>query len=79
MTAPLSSTRVRAALRTSARASVELLLIFLMLTVALWLLGRMWSVVWPLVVGLLLTTLTWPPTRVLCVVAGGSPRWPHRS
>src|SRR5919107_4888998 len=36
-----------------------------MLAVALWLLGRMWSVVWPLVVGLLLTTLTWPPARFL--------------
>ncbi|WSQ11487.1 AI-2E family transporter [Streptomyces sp. NBC_01231] len=65
MTAPLSSTRTRGALRTSARVSAELLLIFLMLAVSLWLLGRMWSVVWPLVVGLLLTTLTWPPTRFL--------------
>ncbi|MFE7840309.1 AI-2E family transporter [Streptomyces sp. NPDC057474] len=65
MTASLSSTRARAALRTSARTSAELLLIFLMLAVTLWILGRMWSVVWPLVVGLLLTTLTWPPTRFL--------------
>lgn len=65
MTANLSSTRTRAALRTSARASAELLLILLMLAVSLWVLGRMWSVVWPLVIGLLLTTLTWPPTRFL--------------
>ncbi|MEU5886486.1 AI-2E family transporter [Streptomyces sp. NPDC047461] len=65
MTATLSSTRARAALRTSARASGELLLVLLMLAVALWLLGRMWSVVWPLLIGLLLTTLTWPPTRFL--------------
>ncbi|WP_461066028.1 AI-2E family transporter [Streptomyces pseudoechinosporeus] len=65
MTATLSSTRTRAALRTSARVSGELLLIFVMLAVTLWLLGRMWSVVWPLVVGLLLTTLTWPLTRFL--------------
>jgi predicted PurR-regulated permease PerM len=36
-----------------------------MVALALWLLGRTWSVVWPLVVGLLLTTLTWPPTRFL--------------
>jgi predicted PurR-regulated permease PerM len=36
-----------------------------MLAVSLWVLGRMWSVVWPLVIGLLLTTLTWPPTRFL--------------
>ncbi|WP_327697348.1 AI-2E family transporter [Streptomyces sp. NBC_00459] len=65
MTATLSSSRARAALRTTARASAESLLILLMLAVALWILGRMWSVVWPLVVGLLLTTLTWPPTRFL--------------
>ncbi|MER6692333.1 AI-2E family transporter [Streptomyces minutiscleroticus] len=65
MSAPLSPTRTRAALRTSARVSVELLLVLVLLTVALWLLGRMWSVVWPLVVGLLLTTLTWPLTRFL--------------
>ncbi|MFJ9023997.1 AI-2E family transporter [Streptomyces sp. NPDC102259] len=61
----MSSTKARAALRTSARASAELLLIFLMLAVTLWILGQMWSVVWPLVVGLLMTTLTWPPTRFL--------------
>ncbi|MDH6549063.1 putative PurR-regulated permease PerM [Streptomyces sp. SAI-041] len=65
VTAKLSSTRARAALRTSARVSAELLLILLLLAVALWLLGRTWSVVWPLVIGLLLTTLTWPPTRFL--------------
>jgi putative heme transporter len=65
VTSNLSSTRTRSALRTSARASAELLLILLMLAVSLWVLGRMWSVVWPLVIGLLLTTLTWPPTRFL--------------
>ncbi|MEV5435654.1 AI-2E family transporter [Streptomyces sp. NPDC052682] len=65
MTATLSSAKARAALRTSARVCVELLLVGLMAAVALWLLGRMWSVVWPLVIGLLLTTLTWPPTRFL--------------
>ncbi|MFG3475609.1 AI-2E family transporter [Streptomyces chengbuensis] len=65
MSARLSSTRARAALGTSARVSVELLLVFVMVAVALWLLGRMWSVVWPLIVGLLLTTLTWPPARFL--------------
>lgn len=65
VTATLSSARTRAALRTSARVSAESLLILLMLAVTLWFLGRMWSVVWPLVIGLLLTTLTWPPTRFL--------------
>ncbi|WP_031232349.1 AI-2E family transporter [Streptomyces niveus] len=65
MSVTLSSTKTRAALRTSARASVELLVILVMAGVALWLLGRMWSVVWPLIVGLLLTTLTWPLARFL--------------
>jgi predicted PurR-regulated permease PerM len=65
MPATLSSTKTRAALHTSARISLQLLLILLMTGVALWLLGLMWSVVWPLVVALLLTTLTWPPTRFL--------------
>ncbi|MFJ5996562.1 AI-2E family transporter [Streptomyces sp. NPDC092370] len=65
MTAPLSTERSRAALRITARVSAELLLVFAMSAVALWLLGRMWPVVWPLVVGLLLTTLTWPAARFL--------------
>ncbi len=65
MSARLSSARTRAALRGSARVSAELLLTLAMLAVVLWLLGRMWSVVWPLIVGLLLTTLTWPAARFL--------------
>jgi predicted PurR-regulated permease PerM len=65
MPATLSSTKTRAALRTSARVSLQMLLILLMAAVVLWLLGRMWSVVWPLAVALLLTTLTWPATRFL--------------
>ncbi|MER7898771.1 AI-2E family transporter [Streptomyces sp. NPDC096046] len=65
MTAPLSTEKSRAALRITARVSVQLLLVFAMSAVALWLLGRMWPVVWPLVVGLLLTTLTWPAARFL--------------
>ncbi|MFF3324127.1 AI-2E family transporter [Streptomyces sp. NPDC002889] len=65
MSATLSPTKAAAALRTSARVSVELLLVLVMAAVALWVLGRMWSVVWPLIVGLFLTTLTWPLTRFL--------------
>ncbi|MFF3485926.1 AI-2E family transporter [Streptomyces sp. NPDC002701] len=65
MSSSLSSARSRAALRASARVSVELLLVLVMTAVTLWLLGRMWSVVWPLIVGLLLTTLTWPVARFL--------------
>ncbi|MEV4333724.1 AI-2E family transporter [Streptomyces sp. NPDC049597] len=65
MSATLSSTRTRAALRTSARVSGELLMVLVTAAAVLWLLGRMWSVVWPLVVGLFLTTLTWPLARFL--------------
>jgi len=65
MPATFSSARTRAALRSSARISLDLLLVLGMTTVVLWLLGQMWSIVWPLIVGLLLTTLTWPLTRFL--------------
>ena len=65
MSAPLSATKTRAALRSSARISLETLLVVLMTAVGLWILGQMWSVVWPLVVALLLTTLTWPVARFL--------------
>ncbi|NEB39454.1 AI-2E family transporter [Streptomyces sp. SID14515] len=65
MSSPLSSTKTAAALRTSARVSAELLLILVAAAVALWVLGRMWSVVWPLIVALFLTTLTWPLARFL--------------
>ena len=65
MPATLSSTKTRAALRTSARISLQMLLLLVGTGVALWILGKMWSVVWPLVVALLLTTLTWPMTRFL--------------
>ncbi|GGL37885.1 AI-2E family transporter [Planomonospora parontospora] len=65
MPATLSSTKTRAALRSSARISLELLLVLLMIAVVLWALGRTWSVTWPVIVALLLTTLTWPPARFL--------------
>ncbi|MFH9610941.1 AI-2E family transporter [Streptomyces sp. NPDC017448] len=65
MSSPLSSTKTAAALRTSARASAEVLLVLVAAGVALWVLGRMWSVVWPLIVALFLTTLTWPLARFL--------------
>ncbi|WP_413803561.1 AI-2E family transporter [Streptomyces iranensis] len=65
MPATPNPTRTRAALRLSARISLELLLILAMAAVVLWAMGRMWPVLWPLVLGLLLTTLTWPPARFL--------------
>ncbi|MDJ0463966.1 AI-2E family transporter [Streptomyces sp. H27-C3] len=65
MPATLSSTKATATLRTSARVSVELLLVLVMAATALWVLGQMWSIVWPLIVALFLTTLTWPLARLL--------------
>ncbi|GIE00043.1 AI-2E family transporter [Paractinoplanes durhamensis] len=61
----LSTAKTRTAVRTAARLSAEMLLILLMTGVTLWLIGKMWSVVWPLTVALLITTLTWPPVRFL--------------
>ncbi|MFB7587049.1 AI-2E family transporter [Streptomyces sp. NPDC056169] len=65
MSPMLSSTKSAAALRTAARFSAESLLVLLMAAVTLWLVGRMWSIVWPLIAALFLTTLTWPATRFL--------------
>ncbi|HEY0636594.1 MAG TPA: AI-2E family transporter [Pseudonocardiaceae bacterium] len=65
MPAKLSAGRTRAALRASARISLDLMLVLLMTGVVLWLLGRMWPVVWPVVIALLFSTLTWPLARAL--------------
>ena len=65
MPAKLSSGKTQAALRTSARVSLQMLVVLLMTYVVLRVLGLMWSVIWPLVVALLLTTLTWPVARFL--------------
>jgi predicted PurR-regulated permease PerM len=64
-TTSLNAARTRAALRISAIVSVQSLLVLLFAGVLVWTLGRLWSAVWPLVVALLLTTLTWPLTRFL--------------
>ena len=61
----LDAVKTRAVLRTSARVSLQLLVVLVLTGVVLWLLGRMWSVVWPVVIALLITTLTWPIARFL--------------
>ncbi|GAA2674315.1 MULTISPECIES: AI-2E family transporter [Actinoplanes] len=61
----LSTVKTRAALQNAARVSAQTLLILFLTYVVLQLLGMAWSVLWPLVVALLLTTLTWPPVRFL--------------
>ncbi len=61
----LSATKSRTALHRAAVVTGQLLLVLLGVWVALRLLGIAWSVVWPLVLALLLTTLTEPPARWL--------------
>ncbi|MFI5841780.1 AI-2E family transporter [Catenuloplanes sp. NPDC051500] len=61
----LNAAKSRSALRTSAIVVVQLLALMLFGYVLLKLLGWAWPVIWPLTVALLLTTLTWPPTRFL--------------
>ncbi|MBW6433827.1 AI-2E family transporter [Actinoplanes hulinensis] len=61
----LNSRKARGALRTSASISLQMLLVLLATWVTLWLLGKAWPVIWPVVIALLLTTLTWPPVRFL--------------
>ncbi|WP_127506571.1 AI-2E family transporter [Actinoplanes solisilvae] len=65
MPARLNAVKSRTALRTTAVLSAQTLVVLAMAYVLLWLMGRAWSVIWPLVVALLLTTLTWPVTRFL--------------
>ncbi|MCO8270352.1 AI-2E family transporter [Actinoplanes sp. TRM 88003] len=65
MPAKLNPDKARSALRTSAFLSAQTLLVLLMAYVVLWLMGKAWSVLWPVVVALLLTTLTWPIARFL--------------
>ena len=61
----LNAAKSRALLRKSASVSLQSLLVLLFAAVLLWLLGKAWSALWPLVVALLITTLTWPVTRFL--------------
>ncbi len=65
MSTGLNSRKTRNTLRTTASISLQLLLVLLMTWVAFHLLGQAWSVIWPVVIALLLTTLTWPPVRFL--------------
>jgi len=61
----MSAARAGSALRTAAWTAAQLLVVLLAAWVGLRLLGSAWSVVWPLLIALLLTTLTEPPVRFL--------------
>lgn len=63
--------RLRAATRSLAVTAAQLLLIVAAVVVVFYVLGRLWSIVLPVVLGLLITTVLWPPTRFL-----RNHRWP---
>jgi predicted PurR-regulated permease PerM len=63
--------RLRAATRSLAVSSAQILLIVAAVVVIFYVLGRLWSIVLPIVLGLLITTVLWPPTRFL-----RNHRWP---
>jgi predicted PurR-regulated permease PerM len=63
--------RMQAASRTLAIASAQFLLIAAAVVVLFYVLGRLWSILLPIVLGLLIATVLWPATRFL-----RNHRWP---
>ena len=62
---PTVGGRIAAAVKVWARWSLRLLIIAAGLAALLWLVGRFWPVLLPLLLALLLTTVLWPPVRLL--------------
>lgn len=62
---PTVRERLTDAVKTWASWSLRLLIIGVGLAALLWLFGRFWSILLPLVLALLLTTVLWPPVRLL--------------
>jgi predicted PurR-regulated permease PerM len=57
--------RLQKGVRALAIASAQLLLIVAGIVVVGWVLGRLWPVLLPVILGLLFATVLWPPTRLL--------------
>lgn len=57
--------RMQAASRKLATASAQFLLVVAAVVVLGYVLGRLWAILLPIVLGLLITTVLWPPTRFL--------------
>jgi predicted PurR-regulated permease PerM len=57
--------RLKAGVRAAAIASAHLLLIAAGLVLIGWVLGKLWPVLLPVILGLLFATVLWPPTRLL--------------
>ena len=62
---PERTQRMRSATRSVAIASAQLILIVIALVILGYVLGKLWVVLLPVVLGLLFTTVLWPPTRFL--------------
>jgi predicted PurR-regulated permease PerM len=56
---------MQAATRKLAIASAQFLLIVAAVVVIGYVLGKLWAILLPIVLGLLITTVLWPPTRIL--------------
>ncbi len=63
--------KLKRASRNLAIGSAELLLIAAAIYLLFWILGRLWSILLPIVLGLLIATVLWPATRFL-----RKHRWP---
>ena len=57
--------KLQRASRTLAIASAQFLLIAAAVVVLFWVLGKLWSILLPIVLGLLIATVLWPATRFL--------------
>jgi predicted PurR-regulated permease PerM len=57
--------KLQRAARTLAIASAQFLLISAAVVALFWVLGRLWSILLPIVLGLLIATVLWPTTRFL--------------
>jgi predicted PurR-regulated permease PerM len=62
---PDRAQKMQTATRRAAIASAQLLLICAALVVIGWILGRLWAILLPVVLGLLFSTVLWPATRFL--------------
>src|SRR5688572_22830764 len=57
--------KMQRASRNLAIASAQLLLIAAAIYLLFWILGKLWSILLPIVLGLLIATVLWPATRFL--------------
>ena len=61
----LGARRLQHGIATSTRWTVRLLIIGVGLFVFFWLMGQLWSILLPVLLGLLLATILWPPVRLM--------------